>query len=75
MGSKFGTDGKFLKQYNNYDLSGEYGIGYLFNGEEFYFDLEDQEIMIIQTMQKMQEEQQKKSIIKNIVMILVNKFK
>ena len=31
MGSKFGTDGKFLKQYNNYDLSGEYGIGYLFN--------------------------------------------
>ena len=35
MGSKFGTDGKFLKQYNNYDLSGEYGIGYLFNGEEF----------------------------------------
>ena len=41
MGSKFGTDGKFLKQYNNYDLSGEYGIGYLFNGEEFYFGLED----------------------------------
>ena len=41
VGSKFGTDGKFLKQYNNYDLSGEHGIGYLFNGEEFYFDLED----------------------------------
>lgn len=34
MGSKFGTDGKFLKQYNNYDLSGEYGIGYLFNGNQ-----------------------------------------
>lgn len=26
---------------NKYDLSGEYGIGYATNGEEFYFDLED----------------------------------
>lgn len=26
---------------NIYDLSGEYGIGYTFKGEEFYFDLED----------------------------------
>ena len=29
------------KKYNKYDLSGEYGIGYTFKGEEFYFDLED----------------------------------
>ena len=28
-----------LKKYNKYDLSGEYGIGYTFKGEEFYFDL------------------------------------
>lgn len=26
---------------NQYDLSGEYGIGYTSKGEEFYFDLED----------------------------------
>ena len=29
------------KKYNTYDLSGEYGIGYTSKGEEFYFDLED----------------------------------
>ncbi|MBU3186530.1 hypothetical protein [Clostridium estertheticum] len=29
------------KKYNNYDLTGEYGIGYTFKGREFYFDLED----------------------------------
>lgn len=30
------------KRYNEYDLSGEYGIGYCTNtGREFYFDLED----------------------------------
>lgn len=33
--------GKSNKQYNTYDLSGEYGIGYTNKGEEFYFDLED----------------------------------
>lgn len=33
------------KKYNTYDLSGEYGIGYLENGEEFYFDLEDYELI------------------------------
>ena len=32
-----------LKKYNTYDLTGEYGIGYTFKGEEFYFDLEDYE--------------------------------
>ena len=30
-----------MKKYNDYNLSGEYGIGYTFKGEEFYFDLED----------------------------------
>lgn len=30
-----------LKKTNPYDLSGEYGIGYTFKGEKFYFDLED----------------------------------
>ena len=29
------------KKYNTYDLTGEYGVGYTFKGEEFYFDLED----------------------------------
>ena len=29
------------KKYNEYDLTGEYGIGYTDNGYEFYFDLED----------------------------------
>lgn len=32
---------KSLIRGNMYDLSGEYGIGYTSNGEEFYFDLED----------------------------------
>ena len=29
------------KKYNTYDLTGEYGIGYITKGEKFYFDLED----------------------------------
>lgn len=33
------------KKYNKYDLSGEYGIGYTSKGEEFYFDLEDYELI------------------------------
>ena len=33
---------KIHKKYNQYDLSGEYGIGWTSNtNEEFYFDLED----------------------------------
>lgn len=32
---------KNSKKQNIYDLSGEYGIGYTFKNEEFYFDLED----------------------------------
>ena len=30
---------------NTYDLSGEYGIGYTAKGEEFYFDLEDYDLI------------------------------
>ncbi len=30
-----------LKKYNEYNLEGEYGIGYTFDNKEFYFDLED----------------------------------
>ena len=29
------------KRYNEYDLTGDYGIGYTSKGEEFWFDLED----------------------------------
>lgn len=29
------------KKFNEYDLSGEYGVGYTSKGEEFYFDLSD----------------------------------
>lgn len=36
---------KNLKKYNTYDLSGEYGIGYTSKGEEFYFDLEDYDLI------------------------------
>lgn len=35
------TTGFNNKKYNQYDLSGEYGIGYTFSSKEFYFDLED----------------------------------
>ncbi len=30
-----------IRKVNNYNLKGEYGIGYTHKGEEFYFDLED----------------------------------
>lgn len=33
--------GEASRKLNEYDLSGEYGIGYTTKGEEFYFDLED----------------------------------
>lgn len=34
------------KKYNNYDLSGEYGVGYTSNTKkEFYFDLEDYDLI------------------------------
>ena len=38
-------NGKKNKKYNTYDLSGEYGIGYTSKGEEFYFDLEDYDLI------------------------------
>lgn len=31
------------RKYNEYDLSGEYGIGHTMQGKDFYFDLEDYE--------------------------------
>lgn len=34
---------KRLKKINEYDLSGDYGIGYTSTGYKFYFDLEDYE--------------------------------
>lgn len=36
----------FVKKYNAYDLSGEYGIGYTTNtNEPFYFDLDDYDLI------------------------------
>lgn len=37
------SNGRFEKQFNKYDLSGEYGIGWTNKGEEFWFDKEDYE--------------------------------
>lgn len=39
--SKTSKGNKYKKKYNNYDLSGDYGVGYTSKGEEFWFDLED----------------------------------
>ena len=36
---------KAKKKYNKYDLSGKYGIGYTSSGKEFYFDLEDYDLI------------------------------
>lgn len=33
------------KRVNIYDLSGEYGVGYTLKGEEFWFDLEDYDLI------------------------------
>lgn len=38
---KVAINGKNNKKYNQYDLTGEYGIGYTLDNEPFYFDLED----------------------------------
>ena len=35
----------YKKKYNTYDLSGVYGIGYTSNNEEFWFDLEDYDLI------------------------------
>lgn len=37
--------GCIQKRYNTYDLSGVYGIGYTSKGEEFWFDLEDYDLI------------------------------
>ena len=34
-----------FSKHNSYDLSGEYGIGYTDKGEEYYFDLEDYDLI------------------------------
>lgn len=36
---------KLKKKYNTYDLTGEFGIGYTSKGDEFYFDLEDYDLI------------------------------
>lgn len=36
---------KLNKRRNVYDLSGEYGVGYDYKGREFYFDLEDYDLI------------------------------
>ena len=36
---------KLRLKYNTYDLSEEYGIGWVEEGEEFYFDLEDYDLI------------------------------
>lgn len=42
QGKKQGKiNGHLNKKYNQYDLTGEYGIGYTLKNEKFYFDLED----------------------------------
>lgn len=33
------------KKYNKYDLTGDYGIGWTLRGEEFWFDLEDYDLI------------------------------
>ncbi len=43
--SKIHKGNKHNKKYNTYDLTGEYGIGYTSKGEEFYFDLEDYDLI------------------------------
>ena len=37
--------GENNRQLNEYDLSGEYGVGYTLKGEPFYFDLEDYDLI------------------------------
>lgn len=41
MNNKRDKNSCFAKQYNTYDLTGEYGKGWTNKGEEFWFDLED----------------------------------
>lgn len=41
ISSRIMSESTHGKKYNEYDLSGSYGIGYTFKNDEFYFDLED----------------------------------
>lgn len=43
--SRDAITGRFVKQSNTYDLSGEYGVGYTLKGEEFWFDLDDYDLI------------------------------
>lgn len=38
-------NGKKNKRYNKYDLSGDFGVGWTNGGYEFYFDLDDYELI------------------------------
>lgn len=35
----------YKRKYNTYNLSGDYGIGFTIKGEEFYFDIEDYDLI------------------------------
>lgn len=39
------SSGKFQRQHNLYDLSGDYAIGYTLKGEQFWFDKEDYDLV------------------------------
>lgn len=39
------NDTGIKRKFNNYDLTGSFGIGYTTKGEEFYFDLEDYDLI------------------------------
>ena len=39
------NDAGIKRKFNNYDLTGSFGIGYTTKGEEFYFDLEDYDLI------------------------------
>ena len=39
------TMSKVKKKYNEYNLTGEFGVGYTSKGKEFWFDLEDYDLI------------------------------
>ena len=45
INKKYKARRKIKQNFNTYDLTGEYGIGWTKNYEEFYFDLEDYELI------------------------------
>ena len=45
-GCKLGENiSKSLKRENRYELNGDYGIGYTYDNQPFYFDIEDYELI------------------------------